>query len=265
MMKLWTTLSEDILFFMVEVTLFLCLVLLGSFIYKKIENSNSRYLNPLEFLPDDEIFTLKQVLYLIVMAACFTDVIYTLISPVGEIFYLAVGDIILSLYLAIQLKDISAKNILIFFCLIPFGSLTVFLSNYSLLMFLDIMHIAILIYFIKVNFDKFMEYTHSNGLGITILLLFLIVFFSFLFTIVNEGVSALDSLVMVSNAFTSNGYAVLGSSIIGKVNSIFLVWGGYIISGAGTATLTAAILIKRFNKRFRELERLIEEGSDENG
>ena len=69
---------------------------------------------------------------------------------------------------------------------------------------------------------------------------------------------------MVSNAFTSNGYTVLGNSIVGKINSIFLVWGGYIISGAGTATLTAALLLRRFNKRFKELERLIEEGSDDN-
>ena len=70
----------------------------------------------------------------------------------------------------------------------------------------------------------------------------------------------LDSLVMVSNAFTSNGYAVLGSSIAGKINSIFLVWGGYIISGAGTATLTAAILLRHFNARIKRLEKIIEDG-----
>ena len=77
-----------------------------------------------------------------------------------------------------------------------------------------------------------------------------------------ENVTPINAMVMVSNAFTSNGYAVLRNSIIGKVNSIFLVWGGYIISGAGTATLTAAILLRHFNKRFRELEKLIEEGDE---
>ena len=68
---------------------------------------------------------------------------------------------------------------------------------------------------------------------------------------------------MVSNAFTSNGYAVLGNSIPGKINSLFLVWGGYIISGVATSTLTAAILIKHFNRRVEKLERIIEDGGEE--
>ena len=62
---------------------------------------------------------------------------------------------------------------------------------------------------------------------------------------------------MVSNAFTSNGYAVLGTSPIGKLNSLFLVWGGYILSGVGTATLSAALVARHFNKKFETLEELI--------
>ena len=79
-----------------------------------------------------------------------------------------------------------------------------------------------------------------------------------------EGKNLLDSLVMVSNAFTSNGYAVLGDTPIGKLNSLFLVWGGYILSGVGTATLTTALLSRHFNKRFEELEELIKNNNDEN-
>ena len=60
---------------------------------------------------------------------------------------------------------------------------------------------------------------------------------------------------MVSNAFTSNGYAILGNSIPGKLNALILVWGGYILSGVGTATLTAAILMKHFNNKFDETEK----------
>ena len=63
---------------------------------------------------------------------------------------------------------------------------------------------------------------------------------------------------MVSNAFTSNGYAVLGSSVIGKINSVFLVWGGYLLSGVGTATLTAAILKKYYDVKNKELYDKIE-------
>ena len=74
-----------------------------------------------------------------------------------------------------------------------------------------------------------------------------------------ENRNPLDSLVMVSNAFTSNGYAVLGNSVVGKINSLLLVWGGYVISGAGTATLTAAILLKYFNRRIKRLEKLIDD------
>ena len=69
---------------------------------------------------------------------------------------------------------------------------------------------------------------------------------------------------MVSNAFTSNGYAVLGDSPIGKLNSLFLVWGGYILSGVGTATLTTALLSRHFNKRFEELEELIKKNNINN-
>jgi hypothetical protein len=74
---------------------------------------------------------------------------------------------------------------------------------------------------------------------------------------------------MVSNAFTSNGYAILGSTGIGKLNAIALVWGGYILSGVGTATLTAAILSKHnqkhneeLNKRLDELESLIKNNQE---
>ena len=104
-----------------------------------------------------------------------------------------------------------------------------------------------------------MEYTNSNGLGVTIILLFVIVFASFFVTQYSEGVNALDSLVIVSNEFTGNGYAVFGDTIPGKLNSLLLVWGGYVISGAGAATLTAAILIRHFKKEFAELRQLIDE------
>ena len=62
---------------------------------------------------------------------------------------------------------------------------------------------------------------------------------------------------MTSNAFTSNGYAVLGNSSVGKLNSLILVWSGFILSGVATATLTVAIVMKRVNNDFDRLEELV--------
>ena len=256
-------LTNTFILLVIDITIFLILTLVGVFIFNKVKGSSNRILNPQEFLPEDEIYTLKQVFYLILMACCFVNFFYSLLSMDFDLFYFAIFDITLSLYIAITLDKSSRKNKVLVLLLVPYGSLSYFLfQGVSAILIIELIHIFIFVYFVKWYFDKFMEYTESNGLGVTIILLFSIVFISFLFTQFVENKNPLDSLVMVSNAFTSNGYAVLGESIGGKINSLFLVWGGYVISGAGTATLTAAILLKYFNKRVRELEKLIE-GEDE--
>ena len=63
---------------------------------------------------------------------------------------------------------------------------------------------------------------------------------------------------MVSNAFTSNGYAVLGDSTGGVLTSTFLVWSGYVISGVATATLAAEIVHRNSKKKFEKLEEKID-------
>ena len=248
----------------VSIAVFLILMAIGIFIKNRLSNSSNRYLNPHEFLPDDEIHSLRQLYYLILMAFSFVIVLYEMIFWGMSLFYLALFDIFLSLHIAINLDKSSISHKILIILLIPFSSMEFILFHHIGVMYVDIVHIVIFLYFVKFYFDKFMEYTNSNGLGVAILLVFTIIFISFFVTQMAERVNPLDSLVMVSNAFTSNGYSVLGSSIPGKINSIFLVWGGYIISGAGTATLTAAILLKHFNKRVKQLERLIEEGGNEN-
>ena len=91
-------------------------------------------------------------------------------------------------------------------------------------------------------------------MGIAVILLYVIIFVSFIITSFAESKTPLDAIVMVSNAFTSNGYAVLGNSEIGKVNSMILAWMGFILSGAGTATLTAAILKRQFKGKLKEYD-----------
>jgi hypothetical protein len=46
---------------------------------------------------------------------------------------------------------------------------------------------------------------------------------------------------------------------MGKLTSMILVWGGYVISGVGTATLTAAILLRHNQKREKELNERLDE------
>ena len=253
----------NILEYFVEIAVFLVLMVIGSFLLKKIIKSRNKVFNPREYFPEEEIHSLRQVFYLIMMAACFINILYSLVFVSTDVIYLVIFDILLSLFVAIRLDRSTLKNKILILLLVPYGSLTYLLFGNTLVGFLDFLHVPIFIYIIKLYYDKFREYTESNGLGIAIILLFLIVFISFLATQIAEGANALDSLVMVSNAFTSNGYAVLGNSIAGKLDAIVLVWAGYILSGVGTATLTAAILTRHFNSKFEELEELIKKNNEE--
>lgn len=241
------------------ILIFLILAVIGKAIYKKLESSDSRLLNPMEYLPEDEVVTLKQVYYLIMMMLFFIFIIYTLITSDNDIMAMAFLEAFVLLYVSITLDYSSWKNRILFFLLVPYGLIAYCLfSSYSIA-YLDFFHVFAYIYLIRVYYLKFKTFTETNSLGITIILLFLIIFVSFIITSIVEGVGPLDAMAMVSNAFTSNGYAILGHSSVGKLNSIFLVWSGYILSGAGTATLTAAILTRHFNKKFDRLEELIKE------
>lgn len=242
-----------------EIIIFIILVVIGDFVYKKAIASSDLLFNLGEVLPEDEIYTLKQVFYLIMMSLAFADILYYLMSPIEGWIYFVIFDIVLSLFLAVTLDKSSWKGKLLFLLLVPYDSINHLLSGFVLVSFIDIIHVLVFLYFIKLYYDKFREYTESNGLSVTILILFVLVFLSFIITQFVEAVNPLDALVMVSNAFTSNGYAVLGNSIAGKLNAIILVWGGYILSGVGTATLAAAILMRHFNHKFDRMEESNEE------
>ncbi|WP_296808211.1 hypothetical protein [uncultured Methanobrevibacter sp.] len=248
-----------ILEFVVEIIVFLILMIVCRFIFDKLENSSYKLLNPREYLPEEEVHSLRQMSFLIMMALLFISVLYNLVYIGKDLLSFVIFDILISLYIATKLDKRTWKNRILLILLIPYGSLTYFLFGKSLVGYIALIHIPVFIYFIKVYYDKFREYTESNGLGIAIILLFTIIFVSFFITQLAEQVNPLNALVMVSNAFTSNGYAVLGTTAIGKINSIFLVWGGYILSGVGTATLAAAILKKHHDVKNKELYDKIDE------
>lgn len=244
----------------IPILIFGVLFAVGKFIYQKMSNSESRVLNPSEYFPQQELETLRQVFYLIMMMIFFVFILYIMMVQAKEILPIAVLQVILSIYVALTLDYSKWYNKILFFLLVPYESLVMIVSgDYLSLGPIYIIHVLVYAYFIKVYFTKFWKYTETNGLGITIVLLFIIVFASFIVTLFAEGVEPLNSAVMVSNAFTSNGYAILGQSGIGKLTSLVLVWSGYIISGVGTATLTAAILLRHNQKREKELNERLDE------
>ena len=254
--------TEQIIFIILAVVFFFGLYFISSYIIKYLKrNRHNRLLNATEYLPKEETQTLKQVFYLIIITLCFVDIL-------SDDFYrhFIFYDTLVSLIACLAIKKDTTTEKIIMLFLIPLSSLlhSTLDDPAILLLILLAVHFIGLAYVIKVYYSKFIHFTESNGLGISILLLFGLVFVSFIFTSFAEGKNLLDSLVMVSNAFTSNGYAVLGDTPIGKLNSLFLVWGGYILSGVGTATLTTALLSRHFNKRFEELEELIKKNNINN-
>lgn len=251
--------------YLAMIAIFLIIALILRVIYNKLKNTDIHILKPEEYLPKEEILTLKQVFYLVMMTLFVINIFYQLVAQGNDVLYFALLDIILSLITLAYIRIHDLKSILIAFSIIPYSSIDYMIFDYSLIIsvILFMIHLIALFYVTMYFYKKFKKFTKSQGLSYTILLLFGIVFLSFIFTSIVEGVNLLDSLVMVSNAFTSNGYAILGSTIPGKLNSIFLVWAGYVLSSVGTATLTFGLMVKYYNKRFDKMEKMIQELKDD--
>ena len=190
-------------------------------------------------------------------------VLYLFFGWDDGVIFISVLDILISIYLTFKTSTDSLKGKVMLFLLIPFASIARLTFGEGMIVFLDIFHIFAYLYFIQVYYRKFVNFTQNYGLGITILLLFAIVLVSFLFTILVEGVSPLDSMVMVSNAFTSNSFDASGNSIVGKLDSLVLAWGGFLLSAVGTATLAVSIIRRRVDHKFDEMEDLIKAKKNE--
>ncbi len=223
----------------------------------------SRLSNPQEYFPSEEIFLLKQVFYLIVILVIIMICLYLTFDWNEGFNFIYLLDTVVSLYLALKMDKDSLKDKVLLFLLIPFGSITALLFGDSIVALLDLTHIIGYLYFIKVYFRKFIDYSENNELGIAIILLFGIILVSFLFTILVEKVSPMDSITMVSNAFTSNSFDASGKNIIGKLNSLVLAWSGFILSGVGTATLAASIVNRYVSRQFGEMKDLVKKKKEE--
>ena len=94
----------------VVIIIFLVLTILGKVIYHKLKNKWGNSININELLPEDEVHTLTQVFYLILMALCVVNIFYSLVGSQSDVYYFAIFDIALSLYFAITLDMSSWKN-----------------------------------------------------------------------------------------------------------------------------------------------------------
>ncbi len=251
----------------VSIAVSLIMIIILSFVIDKIKNKSNRLLNPTEYFPDEEIKTLKQVYYLVLMfiiVLSITNFFFdnNIILSNNPEFYIfnSILDIIVSIYIATFLyRENWKKNIILIIFLLPVPSISYLIFGTMSIDYWDFVRIPALLYLIKIIYDKLKNFTDEHNLGLSIILLFLIVILSIISTILLENKNPLDAIVMVSNAFTSNGYAILGNTPGGKINSVVLVWSGYIISGAATATLTAGIILRNIHHQLNEYNKKVEE------
>jgi hypothetical protein len=252
---------------LVAIGIFAVLVYAGRYIANKVKSisssKNSRILDPLEYFPYEELMSLKQVFYLIMILVIIMICLYLTFDWNESLYFIYLLDIVVSTYLALDMNKDTLKEKVLLLLLVPLGSLIGIMFGDSIIGLLDIFHIIGYLYFIKVYYRKFVEYTENNGLGITIMLLFVIILVSFLFTILVEKVSPMDSMTMVSNAFTSNSFDASGKTIIGKINSLVLAWSGFILSGVGTATLAVSIVNRYVTRQFDEMKDLVKKKNKE--
>ena len=130
---------------LVSVGVFALLVYVARFLVRNFELSsrfkNSRFSNLQEYFPSEEIFSLKQVFYLI-MILIFIFISLYVIFDWSEGGYILILDILVSVYLAVNAGRDSIKDKIILFLLVPFGSLSGILFSESLIYFLDLIHIS---------------------------------------------------------------------------------------------------------------------------
>lgn len=143
--------------------------------------------------------------------------------------------------------------------LIPLASIAYLLFGGSLIELWDFARIPAFLYLFIYFYGQFKIYTTENKLNFSIILFFTILFATFNITMFLENEDPLNAIVMVSNAFTSNGYVILGDTTGGKISSIILVWSGYVLSGAATATLTVAILMRRMKSKIRNYDEKLDD------
>ena len=120
---------------------------------------HNRLLNSSEYLPEEEIQTLKQVSYLIIITISFVNIIYSIIFWGSDDFirYFIYYDILASLIACLVMPKDTLFDKFIILLLIPISSLSYISPNDPATIFLLAIHIIGFAYVIKVYYSKFIH------------------------------------------------------------------------------------------------------------
>ena len=210
-----------------------------------------------QFLPEDEIHYLRQIFYLLVPIILIFGLIATLIFNERLENYFIVESILSTASMIAILYKSNNKilNLIMGVLLIPAPSIFNLLGGEAPNI-LIILHCIGIILGSLYLLNKFREFTIQKELKLVVVVFVVIITSGLFITAYSENAGLLNTVSLVSNAFTSNGYTIVGTTLYGKLTNIYLVWGGYLLSGVGTATLTAGILNSHFKKQKKDLEEL---------
>lgn len=245
--------------YLIRIIVSICLFIALCFIGTKLKEFIShRDFDLTEFFPIEEILTFKQLYYLFLILIIYFCIMCFFLKMTGDlngdlILIAFLIDIIFSIYITVSFYDGSLKRRIICIFLMPIPSMSHILFGASPIGYWDFVRIPALLYLVVYYYNEFLAHTERNNLDKLILILLTVIYLSMIFTLIAENRNPLNSLAMVSNAFTSNGYAVLGETTWGILISTVLVWAGYIISGVGTASLASAIVSRNSRKDVEKL------------
>ena len=136
--------------FQIIVSLFIfgIIFIMGYALKDSITHKMNFFLNPLEYLPEEEIKSLKQVYYLILILVLFVSIVNfffdnNIIMQNSPEFYVfnSVIDIIFSLYIGISIYDGSKKSKILIVFLIPLASIAFLLFGESVIEYWDFIRI----------------------------------------------------------------------------------------------------------------------------
>ena len=174
----------DVIFFLViELLIFLLLVQGLSYVIKFFRNKrDNRLFKASEYIPEEEFHSIKQVYYLSIMTLALINILIIIVLGVDDTSYLVLFEIFISIILIEGMPRESLKDKIILVTLIPFSSMMFILTDMEVVFYLDLVRIFGLFYASMYYYRCFKDYTETNSLGITTLLLFAIIFVSLFFT-----------------------------------------------------------------------------------